>query len=140
MGSSLSGCISYFFADDLAGIMAGQLGINYSSQCLDLEKRVKIFIDQLEYYSCLTGQPINFNKTEAMFSARAIDHPNFVISFCHETKEIIKWVPEYKYLGYLISSKLGWGKFLKLCIYSSPLFMTSPSLLGIPSIVFLPSL
>ncbi|CAF4271412.1 unnamed protein product, partial [Rotaria sordida] len=23
---------------DLAGIMAGQLGINYSSQCLDLEK------------------------------------------------------------------------------------------------------
>ncbi|CAM4848346.1 unnamed protein product [Rotaria magnacalcarata] len=32
MDSSLSGCISHFFADDLAGIMAGQLGINYSSQ------------------------------------------------------------------------------------------------------------
>ncbi|CAF4402587.1 unnamed protein product, partial [Rotaria sp. Silwood2] len=108
MGSSLSGCISHFFADDLAGIMAGQLGINYSSQCLDLEKRVKVFLDQLEYYSCLTDQPINLNKTEAMFSARAIGHPNFVIQFCHGTKEIIKWVHEYKYLGYLISSKLGW--------------------------------
>ncbi|CAF4439069.1 unnamed protein product [Rotaria sp. Silwood2] len=63
MGSSLSGCISHFFADDLAGIMAGQLGINYSSQCLDLEKRVKVFLDQLEYYSCLTDQRINLNKT-----------------------------------------------------------------------------
>ncbi|CAF4782327.1 unnamed protein product, partial [Rotaria sp. Silwood2] len=69
---------------------------------------VKVFLDQLEYYSCLTDQPINLNKTEAMFSARAIGHPNFVIQFRHGTKEIIKWVPEYKYLGYLISSKLGW--------------------------------
>lgn len=113
MGNSLSGCISHFFADDLAGIMAGQIGIKYSSQCLDLEKRVKIFIDQLEYYSWLTDQPINFNKTEAMFSARAIGSPNFIIRFSNETKETIKWVPDYKYLGYLISAKLGWGKFLK---------------------------
>ncbi|CAF3328732.1 unnamed protein product [Rotaria sp. Silwood2] len=118
MGSSLSGCISHFFADDLAGIMAGQLGINYSSQCLDLEKRVKVFLDQLEYYSCLTDQPINLNKTEAMFSARAIGHPNFVIQFRHGTKEIIKWVPEYKYLGYLISSKLGWDLWLFFSISS----------------------
>ncbi|CAF1246698.1 unnamed protein product [Rotaria sordida] len=76
MGCSLSGCISHFFADDLAGIMAGQLGIKYSSQCLDLEKRVKVFLGQLEYYSCLTDQPINFNKTEAMFTVRAIGNPN----------------------------------------------------------------
>ncbi|CAF3340392.1 unnamed protein product [Rotaria sp. Silwood2] len=32
MGSSLSSCTSHFFADDLARIMAGQLGTNYSSQ------------------------------------------------------------------------------------------------------------
>ena len=113
MGSSLPNCISHFFADDLAGIIAGQMGLKYSSQCLDLEKRVKTFIDNLEFYSCLTDQPINLNKTDAMFSARAIGHPKFVINFTHGTKEIIKWVPEYKYLGYLISSKLGWGKFLK---------------------------
>ena len=93
--------------------MAGQLGINYSSQCLDLEKRIKVFLDHLEYYSCLTDQPIDLNKTEAMFSARAIGHPNFVIHFCQGTKGIIKWVSEYKYLGYLISLKLGWGKFIK---------------------------
>ncbi|CAF3245129.1 unnamed protein product [Rotaria socialis] len=113
MCSSLSGCINHFFADDLAGIMAGQLGINYSSQCLDLEKRIKVFLDNLDYYSCLTDQPINFNKTKAMFSARAIGHPKFVINFRQDTMDIIEWTSEYKYLGYIISPKLGWGKFLK---------------------------
>ncbi|CAF3368748.1 unnamed protein product, partial [Rotaria socialis] len=105
---SLSGCINHFFADDLAGIMAGQLGINYSSQCLDLEKRIKVFLDNLDYYSCLTDQPINFNKTKAMFSARAIGHPKFVINFRQDTMDIIEWTSEYKYLGYIISPKLGW--------------------------------
>jgi hypothetical protein len=77
MGSSLGGCISHFFADDLAAIVAGQMGVKYSSQCLDLEKRTKNFLDNLEYYSCLTDQPINTNKTEALFSARAIGYPKF---------------------------------------------------------------
>ncbi|CAF4217699.1 unnamed protein product [Rotaria socialis] len=113
MNISLSGCISHFFADDLAGILAGQLGIKYSSQCLDLEKRIKTFLDCLEYYSCLTDQPINLNKTEAMFTARAIGLPSFDIHFSHGKKESINWVSEYKYLGYIISSKLGWSKFLK---------------------------
>jgi hypothetical protein len=113
MGLSLSGCLNHLFADDLAGIVAGQLGIKYTAQCLDLEKRIKVFLDQLEYYSCLTDQPINTNKTEAVFSARAIGFPKFDIHFNYGMKEKIKWVPEYKYLGYLISSKLGWGKFLK---------------------------
>ena len=113
MGNSLYSCISHFFADNLAGIMAGQIGIKYSSQCLDSEKRIKMFLDSLEYYFCLTDQPINFNKTEAMFSSRAIGHPNFNIHLRHNTKELIKWISEYKYLSYLIPSKLGWGKFLK---------------------------
>ncbi|CAF1130838.1 unnamed protein product [Rotaria magnacalcarata] len=109
MCSSLSGCINHFFADDLAGIMAGQLGMNYSSQCLDLEKRIKVFLDNLDYYSCLSDQPINFNKTKAMFSARAIGHPKFVINFRQDTMDIIEWTSEYKYLGYIISPKLGWA-------------------------------
>ncbi|CAF3173490.1 unnamed protein product [Rotaria socialis] len=113
MCSSLSGCINHFFADDLAEIMAGQLGINYSSQCLDLEKRIKVFLDNLDYYSCLSDQPINFNKTKAMFSARAIGHRKFFINFLQDTMNIIEWTSEYKYLSYIISPKLGWGKFLK---------------------------
>jgi hypothetical protein len=40
MGQFLSGCSSYFFADDLAAILAGQLGIHYTDQCLDLEKKL----------------------------------------------------------------------------------------------------
>ncbi|CAF3818990.1 unnamed protein product [Rotaria sp. Silwood1] len=113
LGSSLAGCISHLFADDLAGIVADQLGIKYTYQCLDLEKRLKVFIDHLEYYSCLTDQPINTNKTQALFTTRAIGHPKFDIHFNSGSKEKINWVSEYKYLGYLISSKLGWGKFLK---------------------------
>ncbi|CAF3804835.1 unnamed protein product [Rotaria sp. Silwood1] len=113
LGSSLAGCISHLFADDLAGIVADQLGIKYTYQCLDLEKRLKVFIDHLEYYSCLTDQPINTNKTQALFTTRAIGHPKFDIHFNLGSKEKINWVSEYKYLGYLISSKLGWGKFLK---------------------------
>ncbi|CAF4683207.1 unnamed protein product, partial [Rotaria sp. Silwood2] len=108
LGSSLAGCISHLFADDLAGIVTGQLGIKYTYQCLDLEKRLKVFIDHLEYYSCLTDQPINTNKTQALFTTRAIGHPKFDIHFNSGSKEKISWVPEYKYLGYLISSKLGW--------------------------------
>ncbi|CAF4235845.1 unnamed protein product, partial [Adineta steineri] len=49
MGSSLTACISQFLADDLAEIVVGQLGIKYSSQCLDFEKRLKVFLDHLEY-------------------------------------------------------------------------------------------
>ncbi|CAF2948356.1 unnamed protein product [Rotaria sp. Silwood2] len=113
LGSSLASCTSHLFADDLAVIVAGQLGIKYSYQCLDLEKRIKVFIDHLEYYSYLTDQPINTNKTQALFTARAIGHPKFDIHFNSGSKEKINWVPEYKYLGYLISSKLGWDKFLK---------------------------
>ncbi|CAF4483837.1 unnamed protein product, partial [Rotaria magnacalcarata] len=86
----------------------------------DLEKRIKIFIDHLEYYSYLTDQPINTNKTQALFTARAIGHPKFDIHFNSGSKEKINWVPEYKYLGYLISSKLGWDKFLKLFGCTSP--------------------
>ena len=109
----LSTCTSHFVTDDLAGIVADQLGLNYTSQCLDLEKRIKIFLDQLVYYSCLTDQPMNTSKTEALFSACKIGSPKFDIHFNYGMRDQIKWVPEYKYLGYLISSKLGWGKFLK---------------------------
>ncbi|CAF1296287.1 unnamed protein product [Rotaria sordida] len=91
MGCSLSGCISHFFADDLAGIMADQLGIKYSSQCLDLEKRAKVFLGQLEYYSGLTDQPINFNKTEAMFTKPRNDQQqiesNIIISSSSSSSE-----------------------------------------------------
>ncbi|CAF5165747.1 unnamed protein product, partial [Rotaria magnacalcarata] len=81
LGSYLANCTSHLFADDLAVIVAGQLGIKYSYQCLDLEKRIKLLIDHLEYYSYLIDQPINTNKTQALFTARAIGHPKFDIHF-----------------------------------------------------------
>jgi hypothetical protein len=113
MGQFLSGCTSHFFADDVAAILAGQLGIRYSDQCLDLEKRVKSFLDKLELYSRLADQPLNRSKTEALFSARAIGLPKFNITFNSDDDDKINWRQEYKYLGYIISSKLGWGKLIK---------------------------
>jgi hypothetical protein len=70
-----------FFADDVAAILAGQLGMSYIGQCLDLEKRIKSFLDRLEFYSLLADQPLNHSKTEALFSARAVGYPKFDIKF-----------------------------------------------------------
>jgi hypothetical protein len=55
----------------------------------------------------------HFQLHSGKFSARAIGYPKFDIHFNYGTKEKINWVPKYKYLGYLISAKLGWGKFVK---------------------------
>ncbi|CAF4301412.1 unnamed protein product [Adineta steineri] len=81
MGQLLSSCTSHFFADDVAAILAGQMGVRFTDQCLDLEKRVKSFLDRLEFYSCLSDQPLNRSKTDALFSAHAIGLPKFTISF-----------------------------------------------------------
>ncbi|CAM4827013.1 unnamed protein product [Rotaria magnacalcarata] len=113
MGQFLSGCTSHFFADDLAAIVSGQIGLSYTDQCLDLEKRIKLFLDQLEYYACLSVQPINFTKTVALFSARAIGLPKFDINFDSNNEEKISWVNEFKYLGYWVTPKMGWGTMLK---------------------------
>jgi hypothetical protein len=113
MDISLPNSINHLFADDLVGVISGQMGLKFSEQCLDLEKHVKNFLKHLEYYSLLTDQPINRDKSVAMLTARAIEIPKFDINFNDISQTNVKWVQEYKYLGYIVSSKLGWGKFLK---------------------------
>ena len=110
---SLPSSVNHLFADDLVGVISGQIGLKFSDQCLDLEKRCKNFLDHLEYYSLLSDQPINLDKSVAMFSARAIGNPKFNIYFNDSPHSMIKWVSDFRYLGYIISSKLGWGKLLK---------------------------
>jgi len=108
MGDFLPVALSFFFADDLAAVMAGQIGIRYTDQCIDLERRLSIFFEHLEYYATLAVQPINYSKTQAMWSARAVGYPNpMPILKCGGQE--IKWVNSYKYLGYMITTKLGWG-------------------------------
>jgi hypothetical protein len=87
--------------------------MRYSKQCLDLEKRVKVFLDNLEFYSRLADQPLNCSKTEALYSARAIGLPSFDIKFDCSGGETISWKKDFKYLGYIVSCKLGWGKLIK---------------------------
>jgi len=89
IGDFLGFCLSHFFADDLAAILAGSIGMKYTSQCLDLEKKLRLFFENLEFYSTLTAQPINYSKTEAIWSARAIGPPKSKIT-CGDNE--IPWV------------------------------------------------
>jgi hypothetical protein len=113
MGDFLGVCLSHFFADDLAAVVAGSIGMKYTAQCLDLEKKLQLFFENLEYYSTLTAQPINYAKTEGVWSARAIGPPKFDIS-TGDNK--IQWTSEFKYLGYWVTPKLGFGTLINKSI------------------------
>ena len=95
------------------GHVRKQLGICYTDQCLDVEKRVSSFVEHLEFYSRLSAQPINMSKTVALFSARAVGLPKFDIFFNRELNERISWIKEYKYLGYWICQKGGWSRMIR---------------------------
>ncbi|CAF4642873.1 unnamed protein product, partial [Didymodactylos carnosus] len=100
--------VSFFFADDLAAVTAGRIGIRFTDQCIDLERRLHRFFEYLEFYAILAVQPINYPKTKAMFSARAVCYPN-PLPDLHCGTASIEWVKIFKYLGYWISTKIGWG-------------------------------
>lgn len=102
---------SFFFADDLAAVFAGQIGKRYTDQCIDLERRLSRFFESLEFYATLAIQPINYAKTQAMWSARAVGYPNPMPKLECGGQEI-QWVKSYKYLGYQISTKMGWGEII----------------------------
>ncbi len=110
MSNFLSWSSSHLFADDLAAIVSSQIGVEFTTQCLDLEKRLKSFSEQLEYYCLLTVQPINYNKTEGLWSTRAPRSAPFDIEIGGNK---IKWTKEFKYLGYFITPRLGWGKLIR---------------------------
>ena len=90
--------------------LPGSIGMKFSSQCPDLERKLQLFYENLEYCSDLTIQPINYSKTEAAWSARAIGSPQIEIS---SSNHKIQWIKEFKYLGYRITPKLGFGVLLK---------------------------
>ncbi|CAF1031463.1 unnamed protein product [Didymodactylos carnosus] len=58
--------------------MARRIGVRYTEQRLDLEKRLKLFFERLEAYATLTVQPINYQKTEALWPARALGPPDSI--------------------------------------------------------------
>jgi len=113
MGDFLGFCMSHFFADDLVAILAGSIGMKFTAQCLDLERKLQLFFENLELYSILTSQPINYAKTEGLWSARAIGPPKFDIS-AGDNK--IQWTNQFKYLGYWFTPKLGFGTFISKCM------------------------
>ncbi|CAF2948771.1 unnamed protein product [Rotaria sp. Silwood2] len=112
MADYLPGAMSFFFADDLAAVLAGQIGIRFTNQCIDLEYRLQNFLDQLELYSILSVQPVNYSKTQAMFSARAVSYPN-PLPQVHCGDHSLEWITAFKYLGYWLSTKLGWGSIIR---------------------------
>jgi len=111
MGDTLPMVLSSFCTDDLATAMAERIGIQFSGQYIDVEKRLRSFSDALEFYAVLAVQPINYDKTKILWSARAISLLNPMPSLVCGGHEI-NWTREYKYLGYWISSKLGWSRLI----------------------------
>jgi hypothetical protein len=111
MWTYLQSSLPNFFADDLACVLGGMIGVKYSRQCLDLEEKLKKLFDYLEYYATLAVQPINYKKTELLWTARAIGNPRFNISMGGNP---INWVDSYKYLGYNLSSRLCWGRMIDI--------------------------
>ena len=111
MANWIPTAMCFFFADDLAAVLAGRMGIRYTDQCLDLERRLHTFIDQLELYAVLAVQPINYPKTKGMFSARAILYPDPLPVLICGTHQV-EWITSFKYLGYVLSTKLGWGRII----------------------------
>ena len=78
MADYIPGMMSFFFADDLAVVLSGHIRLRFSNQCIDLERRLQVFLDQLEFYSILAVQPINYMKSKATFSACTVKHPNLL--------------------------------------------------------------
>ena len=112
MADYIQPAMSFFFADDLAAVLAGRIGIRFTDQCLDLERRLHVFFTQLEFYSLLAVQPINYSKTQTMFSARSVCYPNPMPQLrCGD--QTIEWTSSFKYLGYWITTKMGWGNMIE---------------------------
>ncbi|CAF4522977.1 unnamed protein product, partial [Rotaria socialis] len=109
MTNYLNMASSFMFADDLAAVVSGRIGEKYNIQCLDLERKLKSVIDALEFYSILSVQPINYEKTVGLWSARAIGTPKFDL---YMSEKNIQWAREFKYLGYWITPKLGWNTMI----------------------------
>ncbi|CAF4408726.1 unnamed protein product [Rotaria magnacalcarata] len=96
---------------EIQAVLAGQIGLKFTQQCVDLERRLQMFFEQLEFYSILAVQPINYSKTQIMFTARAICYPNPMPQVkCGDN--VIEWTSSFKYLGYWLTTKLGWGNVI----------------------------
>lgn len=108
MSEFLPNAMSFFFADDVAAVVAGKMVEQFTVQCIDLERRLKKLFEHLEFYAILSVQPINYSKTVAMFSALAVNYPNPMPQLRCGNVEI-NWVSPVKYLGYWLTTKLGWG-------------------------------
>jgi hypothetical protein len=70
---------SHFFVDDLAAIIAGNIGSKFVTQSFDPERKTTLFLDQLADHCTIADQPVNYSKTVALCSTRAISAPMFVV-------------------------------------------------------------
>jgi hypothetical protein len=76
-----------------------------------VERKLKQLLDNLEYYTVLAVQPINYTNTVWMWAARAVKPPMFNV-YLGANK--IDRVNSFRYLGYRLTSKLGWGDMLSV--------------------------
>ena len=80
------------------------------SQYLDLERKLQLSFENLEYCSTLLVQLINYCKTEAMWPVRAIGPPKSEIPF--GSYKLLR-VKGLKYLGYWTAPQLGFSTLIE---------------------------
>ena len=100
---------THMFADDLAIVISGHLENRFSLNIQVLEEQAKIVMSQLEQFSTNLQLPVNVNKTKAPL-VHSVVSPSYPVVFLKGQR--IEYVQSFKYLGVLITTKLGWGQLI----------------------------
>ena len=100
----------HMFADDLALVFVGSLEKRFSLSIKDLEKQAEIVLKQLEKFSDDLLLPVNVAKTKALLVHSVVCPPIPSIEYKNQK---IEYVKTFKYLGVYISTKLGWGSYIR---------------------------
>ena len=102
--------IFHLFADDSVLIFPGSLEKKFSINIPELEAQAARVMIQLENFSNDYRLPVNVTKTKAML-IHSVVSPLFPKVFYQQ--QSIDFVKKFKYLGGVLTVKLGWGYYIR---------------------------
>ena len=106
----IEGELFHLFADDLVLIFPGSLEKKFSINIPELEARAAGGMSQLEKFSEDYLLPVNVAKTKAMLVHSVVSplYPKVLLQ-----SQPIDFVMKFKYLGVILTTKLGWGLYIR---------------------------
>jgi hypothetical protein len=100
---------THLFADDLAIQISSDIEKRLSLNIIESESRAEIAFGILERFAEDNILPVNGKKTKAMLIHTAVAPTKPRLKFKGQP---IDYVNSFRYLGVIISTKLGWGTFI----------------------------